>query len=471
MLGRQEFQPQLFSTINLESLIPQNHLLRRIDKILDLSFVREMTAHLYCEDNGRPSIDPELFFRISLITYLYNIPSDRRVCGELQFNLAYKWFCKLSVEDRVPDHSSLTRIRDRMGEETFRLIFERLIKLCIAKKILKANKIMMDGSLFSADASLGSLVERAADGSPKDEEPERSNKGKKLSNETHVSYSDPDSTLAGKSGEPKHLRYKLHETIDRQSRLIIDPYIATGASVEGKVCMDRIDHIERTFNVKIEEMTADRGYGYGVNLDAFEKREIKSFIPNFHEKVGNKINQELFKFEADRDVFVCPAGRLLKRISTDESEKKDYARRYRISGVSCSKCPMTTKCFAEPPKPGARKGLLRNIFWEIQLKTKEREKTDEFRKLRRERQWKMEGVFAEAKGSHSLERARFRGRAKVQIQAYMIAFVQNLKRLLDLSPERLVHIIQNWLRIAKILLKCTRRKNLFDFLCPTIQIV
>src|ERR1035437_6630453 len=145
MLGRQEFQPQLFSTINLESLIPQNHLLRRIDKILDLSFVREMTAHLYCEDNGRPSIDPELFCRISLITYLYNIPSDRRVCGELQFNLAYKWFCKLSVEDRVPDHSSLTRIRDRMGEETFRLIFERLIKLCIAKKILKANKIMMDG--------------------------------------------------------------------------------------------------------------------------------------------------------------------------------------------------------------------------------------------------------------------------------------------------------------------------------------
>ena len=119
MIGRQEYQPTLFSTVNIESFIPKNHLLRKLDRVLDFSFVREMTEHLYCSNNGRPSIDPELFFRIYLIIFLYGIESDRQACDEIQFNLAYRWFCKLALEDTVPDHSSLTKIRDRLGASIF----------------------------------------------------------------------------------------------------------------------------------------------------------------------------------------------------------------------------------------------------------------------------------------------------------------------------------------------------------------
>ncbi len=99
MIGQQTYQPKLFSTIDIESLIPKNHLLRKIDKAIDFSFIRDLTASLYCSDNGRPSIDPILFFRIYLVIFIYGIDSDRQACEEIQYNLAYRWFCRLALED------------------------------------------------------------------------------------------------------------------------------------------------------------------------------------------------------------------------------------------------------------------------------------------------------------------------------------------------------------------------------------
>ena len=440
MQGHQSYQPQLFSVFNMESLIPQNHLLREVDAKIDFEFVREMTSHLYCQDNGRPSVDPVLFVRIYLITHLYNIPSDRQVCEEIQFNLAYRWFCRLSIEDAVPDHSSLTRIRDRLGEETFKKIFDHVVRLCIEKGLVTGKRVMTDGSLIKADAALSSLVRKETEKPEENvrdikDKPSPNIKGKKFSNETHVSKTDPDATLAGKAAERKQLRYKEHCTIDRDSRVILDAHITTGSEVDGHQMINRMDHIEETFDLKIEEMTADRGYGYGVNLDHLDKRNVRSFVPNFHPDVGESINPEIFTYDPERDIYSCKNGHELKRTSTPESEKKEHSSRFQIHGTKvCCSCPFNAKCFTEPPKPGTRKRLVRNVFWELQLETKERERTRTFRFMRGERQWKVEGIFAEAKDNHGLGRARYRGRAKVQIQAYMIALVQNIKRMMGCGP-------------------------------------
>jgi transposase len=322
----------------MESLIPKNHLLREIDGKIDFEFVREMTSPLYCRDNGRPSVDPVLFVRICLLTYLYDIPSDRQVCEEIQYNLAYRWFCRLSIEDAVPDHSSLTRIRDRLGEETFKNIFDHVVRLCIEKGLVTGEKVMMDGSLIKADAALSSLVPKEKENPEdnisniKDNRPSKYIKGKKFSNETHVSKTDPDCTLAGKVGEPKQLRYKNHCTIDRDSRVILDAHITTGAKVDGHEMTGRLDHIERTFDLKIGELTADRGYGYGVNLDELNKRKTRSYAPNFHSDVGESIDPRQFPYDEERDVFTCKSGHVLSRISTPESEKQEYAARYQIHG-------------------------------------------------------------------------------------------------------------------------------------------
>jgi transposase len=441
MQGRQSYQAQMFSVFSLETLIPKGHLLRQIDEKVDFEFVREMTAPLYCQENGRPSIDPVLFVRICLLTYLYNIPSDRQVCEEIQYNLSYRWFCRLSMEDSVPDHSSLTRIRDRLGETTFKNIFDHIVRLCIEKGLVTGEKVMMDGSLIKADAALSSLEPIQSDEPStnivniKDSKPSKYIKGRKFSNETHVSKTDPDCTLAGKVGEPKHLRYKNHCTIDRDSRIILDAHITTGANVDGHEMAGRLDHIEKTFSLKIDELTADRGYGYGINLDELNRRKTRSFVPNFHGDVGESINPEMFPYDKERDVFTCRNGQVLSKISTPESEKKEYAARYQVHGTKiCFNCPFSNSCFTEPPKQGTRKRLVRNIFWELQLDTKQREKTRTFQIVRGERQWKMEGIFAEGKDNHGLDRARYRGRAKVQIQAYMIAVVQNIKRMMGNGP-------------------------------------
>ena len=160
MQGRNSSQTELFSVIDLSEMVPANHLLRRIDKAVDLSFIYEMTADLYCENNGRRSIDPVLFFRMQMISYLYGISSDRQLCEEVNLNIAYRWFCRLNLCDGVPDHSSLTRIRDRFGEVTFQAIFECLILQWKKAGIVKGSRILADGSLVEANTSFNSMEER-----------------------------------------------------------------------------------------------------------------------------------------------------------------------------------------------------------------------------------------------------------------------------------------------------------------------
>lgn len=160
MQGQHHYQPELFSQIDYENLIPQNHLLRKIDRVLDLSFLREMTSSFYSSDNGRPSIDPEVFVRMVLLEFLYNIDSDRQLCEDVGYNLAYRWFCKLSLTDKVPDHSSITRIRDRLGEETYRKIFLKVVDQCKVAGLVKGESMMADGSVFRANASIYKMEKR-----------------------------------------------------------------------------------------------------------------------------------------------------------------------------------------------------------------------------------------------------------------------------------------------------------------------
>jgi transposase len=228
MQGQQQYQHQLFHYFDIESFIPQNHLLRKINKCIDLSFVSELTEPFYCQNNGRPSIAPELFFRTILIGYLYGIESDRQLCDEIQYNLAYRWFCKLNLEDKVLDHSSLTRIRDRFGVNTFNEFFIKIVEQCRKIGLVKGERIMTDGTLFQANASLDSLI-------PKDEIKEEhkniSKRGleappsRKVSNKTHISKTDPDASLAFKNGTPRTLKYKAYMTIDADSRVVLDTKI------------------------------------------------------------------------------------------------------------------------------------------------------------------------------------------------------------------------------------------------------
>jgi transposase len=462
MLGHKEFQPQLFSSIDIVKLIPKNHLLRKIEASVDFSFIKELTRDLYCQDNGRPSIDPEVFFRIYLISFLYGINSDRQVCEEIRYNLLYRWFCKLNLEDTVPDHSSLTKIRDRMGEETFKKIFERIVNLCFERGLAKGTKVMMDGSMVKADAALRSMVDRPRDGESLDDiEPPKYIKDRRLRNKEHISKTDPDCSLAGKQGEPKKLAYKVHNTIDRESRIVLDTHASTGVEMEGNVMMNRIDAYEKNFGKQIEEATADRGYGYGVNLTALDNRGITHFIPRFRPDAGDRVarDSEGFTFNRSKDCYVCPKGHEMSAIQGPTPEYK----RYRMTGGHCSKCPLKASCLnLAGMKARGAKHIEVSIYHDALERTAAREPTDEFRKMRGERQWKMEGSFAEAKENHCLNRARYRGLSKMQIQSYMIGLVLNLKRLAAFAVLPIVDIYFEILSLMKFR-KSRNQKNVANF--------
>ena len=267
MQGVHAFDPRVKTTIDLESFVTEDHFLRRIDRVLDLSFIRGLTAARYADGQGRPSIDPEVYFRMQLVAYFNGITKDRRLCEQVRDNLAYRWFCRLSLADDVPDHSSLTRIRDRLGEEVFEAVFRRIVAQCQQKGLVKDPcRVMTDATLIAADASLDSLVHNDPEQARVEAESQRCRRGmldpsanRRVSNRTHRSRTDPEATLAQKRGTALQLKYKVHQTIDAESRVILDAEVTTGGRHDNQPYLEQLRRVEDRCHCTIQEATADRG--------------------------------------------------------------------------------------------------------------------------------------------------------------------------------------------------------------------
>lgn len=464
MQGTHCYQPELFSQIDYGQLIPPNHLLRKIDSVLDLNFLSELTKPLYSEEVGRPSVAPDIFIRMVLLQALYNIDSDRQLCEEVGYNLAYRWFCKLSLQDRVPNHSSMTRIRDRMGEETFKKIFLTVVEQCRSAGLLKGERLMTDGSYIKANASLYKMIERdgvnidanesgvieaSQDGLSNKDLRQNSLVGKKLSNATHVSKTDPDATLSGKSGEYKALNYKTHHMIDAESRVIVDCHVTTGADSETKTVLERVEAVKNNLNITPQEFIADRGYGSGENLKELKDKNIKTNIPLLNNRTGNSFGKEMegFDYDEEQNQMTCPKGNLMNTIKSGNPDLNTFT----LTKKSCVTCPLRENCFSEYEKKINRGKIVKmSRYQSIYNEVKNQSLTSEFVGKMRERMWKMEGIFAEAKSHHGMRRARYRGRGKLQTQVYIISTVQNLKRLAMTFVLLIKSIIEDLINGGKV---------------------
>lgn len=227
MLGRKERgQLQLFVAGSLRDLLPDDHVLVRVDGVLDLSWLPGEVAGLYCPDNGRPGIDPEVAVRLMLAGFLHGIVHDRRLMREAQVNLAIRWFIGYELHEALPHHSSLSRIRQRWGEEVFRGIFTRVVRQCQAAGLVTAETVHIDASLIRADVSMDALVERHLDAV------EHANEAERLSRATgrhkKLCRSDPDATMATASKAPLRPAYKQHTAVDDHCGVVVDVEIVTG---------------------------------------------------------------------------------------------------------------------------------------------------------------------------------------------------------------------------------------------------
>ena len=447
MQGQQDSQRALFDTIDLELMIPQDHLLRRIDSKIDFDFIYEITERLYCADNGRPSIDPVLFFRMQLISYLYGMKSDRELCREVHLNLAYRWFCRLKLTDSVPDHSSMTRIRDRFGEAAFAEIFDCLLRGWKKSGHIKGKRIIADASLVEANASIDSLKERE-DGDPNARELKKydqryhdfreGKRDRRVANQTHVSKTDPDATLVSRKNGPRKLSYKVHFTIDAGNRMVLDCYATTGSRHECPVLPERVAHLREHLALPIEEVIADRGYGRGPTYSDLRSQGIRHYIPLHDPRTGRgKLTPSEFKYDRRNDRYRCPQGHYLYPY---EKLEKGIIKRYRLTGGHCRTCPMRDRCLPDNVRHRARY-VYRGLHQDEIEAVRRRQTTKTFAMRLIERKWKIEGIFGEAKVNHGLRRARYRGLSKVQIQFFMIAIALNCKRAVLAAIRHLLRLL------------------------------
>lgn len=428
MLGRKERgQFELFITGSLRQLIPDDHVLSRVDRVLDLSWLRNEVGDLYCADNGRPGIDPEVAVRLMLAGFLLDIVHDRRLMREAQVNLAIRWFCGFALHEKLPDHSSLTRIRQRWGAERFRHIFERTVQACIAAKIATGEIVHIDASLIRAHVSWEALAVRHVEAVEAAEQDEVAYKGRQTGRYKKVCVTDPDATMAT-NGRNRRLEpaYKQHTAVDDVTGVIVDVEVATGEENEGMAVSARLDAIAATTGAAMRVATMDAGYAYAKVFRALEDRDIEGVVPAKAEPPpGKVIPTRRFKFDAHHDIARCPRGKILRPKGKLQRGAFQY---FHANAKDCAACPLKSRCVS--PSRYARVVVF-NVNHPSLLRARRKRLRWGEREVRlyQRHRWRVEGVHGEAKTWHGLARAVRRGLDNMRIQAFLTAAAINLKRL------------------------------------------
>lgn len=439
MRGKQSREEGLFTYVRLEELVPQEHILRAIDRWIDFSSIEEKTRGLYSH-TGRPSVDPEVLIRMLVVGYLYGLTSERRLCQEVQLNLAYRWFCGLRLEDKVPDHSTFSKNRyGRFGESgLFRSLFEEVVRQAVAHGLVKGQHLTVDATTVQANAALDSLEpievrmspatylqevkeQNPVDGGAVVAEPE---KVTPLSNETHRSRTDPDARLLSRPFQKTQLAYSDNVLMDNASRVIVDVEVTEpNLHQEGQVAGQMLARSRFVVGIKPATVAGDKAYGYGAAVRRICEAGV---IPHVAQPMQGQWNaqgifgKKDFVYDARKDELICPAGkRLRKRTEHARNRQSEYAARL----TDCQSCVLQAQCTRTRYRVAHR-------HWDQDYldQAEAARQTPDWRISQRFRK-QIEHLFAEAKELMGLRRARRRGIEQVREQCLMTALVQNIKRI------------------------------------------
>jgi transposase len=444
MMGRlKSDQGQLFYEFHLGDAVPEDHLVRKIDAALDLSWLRSELAPHY-SSMGRPSIDPELMIRMLVVGYVFAIRSERLICREVQVNLAYRWFCKLGIEDAIPDHSAFSRARNERFREgdVFRHMFERVVEACIAAGLVGGEGFAVDASLIQADANKQRSI--AGQDWRRDRDPARSSRAVKEYLATlddtawgaasdvvpkFVSPSDPAAQWTGAHKGPAFFAYSDNYLIDVRFGVIVDVEASRSIrQAEVGAAKTMIERTEERFGLKPERLVGDTAYGAAPMLNwLVEEKGIAPHIPVFDKskRDDGTFSRGDFRYDPASDVYHCPAGKTLTTTGTLVNE--GTTRLYLARKHDCDGCELKSLCC---PKVPFRR-IPRDIHENARDVARSFADTEAFEQSRRERK-KIEMRFAHLKRILRLGRLRLRGPQGAQDEFVLAAIAQNLRRLVSL---------------------------------------
>jgi transposase len=458
--------------VSLEELVPPTHFYRHLEAKLDLSFVRDWTQGLYAE-RGRPSIDPVVFFKLQLVMFFEDIRSERKLIETVWLNLAHRWYLGYTLDEALPDHSSLTRIRQRLGIEIFQRFFEQVVDLCQQAGLVWGRELYFDATKVEANAGIPSLIPRfyydatthvadlfqdeadapsqadtalpagivplptdpagvPAEGDPpwrlleeRRLDPHRpSHRGYRRTNDFRVSPTDPDASPMWDWGAIR-LGYHDHYVVDGGKRRIILAALVTPADVmESQAMRDLLWRVCFRRKIWPHSVTGDAKYGTTENIVAIEDAGIRAYVPltDFAHRT-DFYGQDDFVFDPERDEYRCPEGQILRRYATKRTEG---VVAYRGEAAVCNACPVKAQCTTS----NHGRKVQRSFYVDYLERVRGYHETEAYKKAIRKRQVWVEPLFAEAKEWHGLRRLRLRGLMNANIQGLLIAAGQNLKRFL-----------------------------------------
>jgi transposase len=496
MMGTKErnFQP-LPENISLEDLVPVDNFYRRLQEKLNLSFVRELVEDRYAA-SGRPSVDPEVFFRLQLVMFYEGIRSERELMRIVSDRLSVRWYIGYDLHEPLPDHSSLTRIRDRFGLSVFREFFERIVQLCVEAGLVWGEELYFDATKVDANASLDSIAPRfyveehldevftTLEEPPNAEQEEAivstvskrgespvaelyelpfvddnllaeenatredwiSRNGRQRREQKGIWYrrkadflassTDPDSSpMKRRESKGSHLGYYTHYVVDGgKSRVILDALVTPFEVTENQPMLDLLWRTSFRWKIAPRQVTGDTAYGTTENIAAVERAGIRAYVPlTGAGKARPYFSKEEFAYDPDRDIYRCPAGETLTP-KTFRSARSQIL--YKTEPGTCASCSMRSRCTDN--KTGRQ--VLRHRDERYVDRVKSYRGTFAYEKALRKRRVWVEPLFGEAKDWHGLRRFRLRRLEKVNIEALLIASGQNIKRLVaarERGPRKL----------------------------------
>lgn len=474
MQGRKSFEEKLFTNFQLSDRVPPDNFYRRLKETLDLRFLFTTTAPYYGSE-GQESIDPTVFFKLILVGYLENLGSDRRIISTASLRLDILYFIGYNIDESLPWHSTLSRTRQLYGEEVFKELFKKVLKMCIDKGMVSGRRQAVDSALIKANASMDSIAEKeimedaevfanelsinedtpkrvtaykkkkveehhrwkkkAYAGMPGDrvEQKEESDerRPKFLSNHTHYSTTDADARIAVKPGKPRQFNYLSQISVDTAHHVITHTH-ADYADKKDSQCLQKVieglhDNLTSE-GLQVEELLADTGYSSGEALKELERNRITGYIPNFGQY---KSHREGFTYHAAGDYYECPIGSRLtfKKIKDNNGY---HQKEYRSSRKDCGPCSLRPKCIGK----AFEKRIQETVDKAYYDRMHERLKTPYARYLKKLRHSTVEPVLGTLINFLSMKRVNTRGITLANKCMVMAAVAYNLKKMMKFKANK-----------------------------------
>jgi len=438
-------RPQTQSTlefVSIDELVPRDHLLRKIDRVIDFSFLHDLVKDFYCADNGRPALDPTLMFKLLFIGYLFGIRSERQLIREVQVNVAYRWFLGLGLTDKIPDASTLSANRTRRFKESdiYQKIFDEIVLQAMKHKLVGGNTFYTDSTHLKANANKKHfkkvMVEQSRqaymDELDKAIEEDRLAHGKKPlppekskveNREIKQSTTDPESGYMVRDTKPKGFFYLDHRTVDARCNIITDVHVTAGNVHDAVPYLERLDRIKERFKFFITSVGVDAGYFTSAVCHGLEERNIYA-VMGYRRPTHKKgfFYKREYKYDREQDVYLCPQG---EKLIYKTTSREGY-RHYDSDSLICSNCPEKHRCTTNKKSV---KTITRHVWEDSKERINAHRLTALGKIIYAKRKETVERSFADAKELHGYRYARFRGKDKVTSQCLLTAAAQNMKKI------------------------------------------